>query len=95
MEADLVVIALGTSPNPLVPRATKGLDVNSEGCIIAEPETGATARAGVFAGGDITTGAATVILAMGAGRRAATAIDGYIRGAAASDSREAAPSGAR
>jgi glutamate synthase (NADPH/NADH) small chain len=79
LEADLVVIALGTRPNPLVPQATGGLDVDSIGCIVADPATGATSREGVFAGGDITTGAATVILAMGAGRRAATAIEDYIR----------------
>jgi len=79
VEADLVVIALGTRPNPLVPQATAGLDVDGHGCIVADLDTGATSRDGVFAGGDITTGAATVILAMGAGRRAATAIDNYIR----------------
>jgi glutamate synthase (NADPH) small chain len=79
IECDLVVIALGTRPNPLVPQATAGLDVDGQGCIVADPRTGATSREGVFAGGDITTGAATVILAMGAGRRAATAIDEYIR----------------
>ncbi len=76
---DLAVIALGTRPNPLVPHATKGLDVDDHGCIAADPATGETSRQGVFAGGDITTGAATVILAMGAGRRAAKAIDGYIQ----------------
>jgi glutamate synthase (NADPH/NADH) small chain len=78
IEADLAVIALGTQPNPLVPQATAGLAVDRHGCIVADPETGATSRPGVFAGGDITTGAATVILAMGAGRRAATAIDAYL-----------------
>jgi glutamate synthase (NADPH/NADH) small chain len=89
IEADLVVIALGTRPNPLVPQATTGLEVDGHGCIAADPETGATSRPGVFAGGDITTGAATVILAMGAGRRAATAIDEYVR--AKSDGREESP----
>ena len=79
LPADLVVIALGTRPNPLVPQATAGLDVDRHGCIVADPASGATSRDGVFAGGDITTGAATVILAMGAGRRAAAAIDDYIR----------------
>jgi glutamate synthase (NADPH/NADH) small chain len=79
IEADLVVIALGTNPNPLVPRTTHGLDVDAHGCIVADPQTGATSRAGVFAGGDIVTGAATVILAMGAGRRAASAIHGYLQ----------------
>ncbi|MGE5690559.1 MAG: NADPH-dependent glutamate synthase [Pseudomonadota bacterium] len=80
LEADLVVIALGTRPNPLVPQATEGLPVDRHGCLVADPVTGATGRDGVFAGGDITTGGATVILAMGAGRRAATAIDEYVRG---------------
>jgi glutamate synthase (NADPH) small chain len=79
MEADLVVIALGTNPNPLVPKTTYGLDVDGHGCIVADPETGATSREGVYAGGDIVTGAATVILAMGAGRRAATAIHEYLQ----------------
>lgn len=79
IEADLVVIALGTNPNPLVPHSTYGLDVDSHGCIVADPETGATSREGVYAGGDIVTGAATVILAMGAGRKAATAIHEYLR----------------
>ena len=83
MEADVVVIALGTNPNPLVPRTTYGLDVDSHGCIVADPQTGATSRAGVYAGGDIATGAATVILAMGAGRKAATAIHEYLQHRAA------------
>jgi glutamate synthase (NADPH/NADH) small chain len=78
METDLVVIALGTNPNPLVPRTTYGLDVDSHGCVVTDPQTGATSREGVFAGGDIATGAATVILAMGAGRRAATTIHEYL-----------------
>jgi glutamate synthase (NADPH) small chain len=76
--ADLVVIALGTNPNPLVPRATRGLETDAHGCIIADARTGATSREGVFAGGDIVTGAATVILAMGAGRQAAAAIHEYL-----------------
>jgi glutamate synthase (NADPH/NADH) small chain len=79
LEADLVVIALGTNPNPLVPQATSDLAVDAHGCIVADPATGATSRRGVFAGGDIATGAATVIRAMGAGRRAASAIDEFIR----------------
>ncbi len=79
MEADVVVIALGTNPNPLVPRTTCGLEIDSHGCIVADPRTGATSREGVFAGGDIVTGAATVILAMGAGRRAAVAIHEYLQ----------------
>ena len=79
IDADLVVIALGTNPNPLVPQTTYGLDVDSHGCIVADPETGATSREGVYAGGDIVTGAATVILAMGAGRKAAGAIHEYLQ----------------
>jgi len=79
MGADLVVIALGTNPNPLVPRTTGGLQVDPHGCIVADTHTGATSREGVFAGGDIVTGAATVILAMGAGRRAAAAIHEYLQ----------------
>ncbi len=79
LEANLVVIALGTNPNPLVPQTTSGLDTDRHGCIVTDPETGATSRPGVYAGGDIATGAATVILAMGAGRRAATAIHSYVQ----------------
>ena len=83
VEADLVVIAIGTHPNPLVPQTTHDLDVDGHGCIVADPHTGATSREGVYAGGDIVTGAATVILAMGAGRRAATAIHEYLQEQAA------------
>ncbi len=79
IECDVVIMALGTSPNPLIPTTTKGLDTNRWGCVVASEE-GATSRAGIFAGGDVVTGAATVILAMGAGRKAATAIDEYIKG---------------
>ena len=79
IEADLVVIALGTNPNPLVPQTTYGLEIDGHGCIVADPQTGATSREGVYAGGDIVTGAATVILAMGAGRKAATAIHEYLQ----------------
>ena len=79
IEANLVVIALGTNPNPLLPQTTPGLATDAHGCVVSDRETGATSRAGVYAGGDIATGAATVILAMGAGRRAATAIDHYLR----------------
>ena len=75
---DVVVMALGTSPNPLLAATTAGLETNRRGCITAD-ERGATSREGVFAGGDAVTGAATVILAMGAGRTAAKAIDEYIR----------------
>ncbi|MBP3483203.1 MAG: NADPH-dependent glutamate synthase [Alistipes sp.] len=78
IECDVVIMALGTSPNPLIASATDGLETTRRGCIVAD-EYGATSREGVFAGGDAVTGAATVILAMGAGRKAAAAIDGYIR----------------
>lgn len=77
VETDVVIMALGTSPNPLIASTTDGLDTNKWGCLIAD-EDGATTRAGVFAGGDAVTGAATVILAMGAGRKAASAINQYI-----------------
>jgi glutamate synthase (NADPH/NADH) small chain len=80
LECNLAVIALGTNPNPLVPKTTSGLETDKHGCIVTDPDTGATSRNGVFAGGDIATGAATVILAMGAGRRAATAIHEYLEG---------------
>ena len=84
VECDTVIMALGTSPNPLISRTTEGLDTNKRGCLVAD-ESGATTRKGVFAGGDAVTGAATVILAMGAGRTAAKAIDEYINGPAATD----------
>lgn len=78
IECDVVIMALGTSPNPLLKQTTKGLETNRRGCIVATEE-GATSREGVYAGGDAVTGAATVILAMGAGRKAAKAIDEYIK----------------
>ena len=78
IEADMVIMALGTSPNPLIKTTTEGLETNSHGCIVAD-ENGATTREGVFAGGDAVTGSATVILAMGAGKKAAAAIDEYIK----------------
>ena len=77
VECDVVIMALGTSPNPLLKRTTAGLETNRRGCIVTN-EQGATTREGVFAGGDAVTGAATVILAMGAGRTAAKAINEYI-----------------
>lgn len=77
-EADTVIMALGTSPNPLIASTTKGLEVNKKGCIVVD-ENGQTTREGVFAGGDAVTGAATVILAMGAGKVAAKGIDKYIK----------------
>jgi glutamate synthase (NADPH/NADH) small chain len=79
ISCDTVIMALGTSPNPLIASTTKGLDVNKRGCIIAEEETGKTSRDAVYAGGDAVTGAATVILAMGAGKDAAKAIDNYFK----------------
>ncbi len=75
---DCVIMAIGTSPNPLIKNTTKGLEVNKHGGIIVEEGTGATSKKGVFAGGDAVTGAATVILAMGAGKTAAKAIDEYL-----------------
>lgn len=78
MDVDAVIMSLGTSPNPLISSTTKGLDINKWECIVANEETGETSRAGVFAGGDAVTGAATVILAMGAGKKAAIGIDKYI-----------------
>ncbi len=76
---DTVVVAIGQSPNPLIPKTTPGLEVTKHGNIIADEKTGKTTKKGVFAGGDIVTGAATVILAMGAGRIAARAIDEYLK----------------
>ena len=78
LDVDAVVISIGTSPNPLIKATTKGLDTQKWGGIIAD-ENGLTSREGVYAGGDAVTGAATVILAMGAGKTAAAAIDEYIR----------------
>ena len=78
IDTDCVIMALGTSPNPLIVSTTKGLETNSHMCITAG-EDGETTRKGVFAGGDAVTGAATVILAMGAGKRAAKAIDEYLK----------------
>lgn len=79
IECDVVIMALGTSPNPLISSTTSGLESNRWGCLVADQETGQTTRKGVFAGGDVVTGAATVILAMGAGRKAAMAIDNYLK----------------
>ena len=79
IEVDAVIIAIGTSPNPLISRTTNGLETNKKGCLIADEKTMATTREGVFAGGDAVTGAATVILAMGAGKTAAKSIDEYIK----------------
>jgi glutamate synthase (NADPH/NADH) small chain len=78
MEMDAVVCAIGNSPNPLVPSTTPGLETTRRGTLVADPETGKTTRDRVWAGGDIVTGAATVILAMGAGRKAARSIHEYL-----------------
>ncbi len=78
MEVDAVIMSLGTSPNPLISSTTEGLEVNRWKCIVADEENGATSREGVYAGGDAVTGAATVILAMGAGKAAAKGIDEYL-----------------
>ena len=77
---DTVIMAIGNSPNPLISRTTPDLKTGRHGVLVADPETGATTKRGVYAGGDIVTGAATVISAMGAGKRAAAAIDRYLRG---------------
>ncbi|HIX65656.1 MAG TPA: NADPH-dependent glutamate synthase [Candidatus Anaerotruncus excrementipullorum] len=78
LDVDAVIMAIGTSPNPLIRSTTTGLEANRHGCLVAD-EKGATTKPGVFAGGDTVTGAATVILAMGAGKTAAQSIDAYIR----------------
>lgn len=78
IDVDCVIMAIGTSPNPLIKNTTAGLDVNRHGGIIVEESTGKTSKEGVYAGGDAVTGAATVILAMGAGKTAANAIDEYL-----------------
>jgi glutamate synthase (NADPH/NADH) small chain len=78
MDCDLVVVAIGAGANPLLPTQTQGLDLNKRGYIVAEQDTGKTTKPGVWAGGDIVTGSATVILAMGAGRHAANSIHDYL-----------------
>ena len=78
MDVDTVIMSLGTSPNPLISSTTKGLEINKRGCVIADDNNGLTSREGVFAGGDAVTGAATVILAMGAGKKAAIGIHEYL-----------------
>ena len=79
LDVDGVIMAIGTSPNPLIRKTTAGLETNKRGCIITEDESGLTTRSGVYAGGDAVTGAATVILAMGAGKNAAKAMDEYMQ----------------
>lgn len=78
LDVDTVIMAIGTSPNPLIRSTTKGLETNRRGCLVVNEETMQTTREGVYAGGDAVTGAATVILAMGAGKQAAKAIDEYL-----------------
>lgn len=82
LDVDCVIISIGTSPNPLIKSTTEGLEVNRRGGIVVNEETGLTSKDGVYAGGDAVTGAATVILAMGAGKTAAAAIDEYLCGKA-------------
>ena len=79
LDVDAVIMSLGTSPNPLIRSTTPGLEANRKGCLVANEETMATTREGVYAGGDAVTGAATVILAMGAGKKAAEAMDSYLQ----------------
>lgn len=79
LAVDTVIMSIGTTPNPLIRKTTKGIETNSHGCLIVNEESQMTTRDGVFAGGDAVTGAATVILAMGAGRQAAASIDEYIK----------------
>ena len=79
IEADTVIMSLGTSPNPLISSTTEGLEINKWKCIVADEEFGKTSKEGVYAGGDAVTGAATVILAMGAGRAGAKGIDEYLK----------------
>ena len=79
IDVDTVIMSLGTSPNPLISSTTKGLEINKRKCIVAAEENGQTSKEGVYAGGDAVTGAATVILAMGAGKAGARGIDEYLR----------------
>ena len=79
LDVDTMIMSIGTSPNPLIRSTTPGLETNRHGCIVTNGDDGLTSREGVYAGGDAVTGAATVILAMGAGKEAAKAIDEYIQ----------------
>ena len=79
LDVDTMIMSIGTSPNPLIRSTTPGLEANRKGCLITRDDSGLTTREGVYAGGDAVTGAATVILAMGAGKHAAAAIDEYIK----------------
>lgn len=78
LDVDMMIMSIGTSPNPLILSTTHGIDVNKKGCVVVD-DNGCTSREGVFAGGDVTSGSATVILAMGAGKTAAKAIDEYVK----------------
>jgi glutamate synthase (NADPH/NADH) small chain len=80
IDVDVVVVALGTTPNPLIASTTENLPTGRKGTIVADEATGKTLKPRVWAGGDIVTGAATVISAMGAGKRAAASMDSYLRG---------------
>ena len=80
LDADVAIVALGTTPNPLVAATTTGLEVTRKGTVVAGEATGRTTREGIWAGGDIITGSATVISAMGAAKKAAADIDKYLRG---------------
>jgi glutamate synthase (NADPH/NADH) small chain len=80
IDVDVVIVALGTTPNPLIASTTEGLETARRGTVVADEATGRTKKPRVWAGGDIVTGAATVISAMGAGKRAAADIDKYLRG---------------
>jgi glutamate synthase (NADPH) small chain len=79
IDVDVAIVALGTTPNPLIPSTTKGLETKKNGTVVADEETGKTVKDRVWAGGDVVTGAATVISAMGAGKRAAASIDAYLK----------------
>jgi glutamate synthase (NADPH) small chain len=80
IDVDVVVVALGTTPNPLIPSTTKGLEITKHGTVVADEQSGKTVKDRVWAGGDVVTGAATVISAMGAGKRAAASIDAFLMG---------------
>jgi glutamate synthase (NADPH/NADH) small chain len=80
IDCDVAIVALGTTPNPLIAQTTEGLETTKRGTVVADEETGKTVKDKVWAGGDVVTGAATVISAMGAGKRAAADIDRYLRG---------------
>ena len=90
---DTVIVAIGTSPNPLIKRTTPGLETQKWGGIVVDEATMATSRMGVYAGGDAVTGAATVILAMGAGKTAAAAIDEYLADRKSAETTEQGGSG--